>query len=203
MFTPKIDKQIKLTILGLLVLGGVGAGSFYFLRHPSVMDVGYRPQQPVPFDHRIHAGELEISCVYCHTSVETSAHSTVPPTQTCMNCHNSVKRDSPKLELVRASYENNEPIPWIRIHRLPEYAFFNHSRHVNVGIDCASCHGEVEKQGVIVQKMPLTMGWCLDCHRNPDEYVIPTRAISGLDIDPAILSRPLPNGPQNCSSCHH
>lgn len=203
MFTAKIDKQIKRTVLALLVVAGVAAVSFYFIRHPSVMDVGYRPQQPVPFDHRIHAGELEISCVYCHTSLETSAHSTVPPTQTCMNCHTSVKRDSPKLELVRASYEENKPIPWIRIHRLPEYVFFNHSRHVNAGIDCASCHGEVEKQGVIVQKEPLTMGWCLDCHRDPEAYVVPTREISGLDVDPKLLSSSLPDGPETCSACHH
>ncbi|MDT8324322.1 MAG: cytochrome c3 family protein [Bacteroidota bacterium] len=203
MFTAQLDKQIKRVIVSLVVLIAVGAVSFYYLRHPSVMDVGYRPQQPVPFDHRLHAGELEISCVYCHTSVESSAHSTVPTTQTCMNCHISVKRDSPKLELVRSSYESGTAIPWVRIHRLPEYAFFNHSRHVNAGIDCASCHGEVEKQGVIVQKEPLTMGWCLDCHRAPDEYVVPTRAISGLDVDPALLSTAIPKGPTHCSACHH
>ncbi|MCB2206068.1 cytochrome c family protein [bacterium] len=203
MFTAKIDTQLKRIIVSLVILIGVSAVAFYFLRHPSVMDVGYRPQQPVPFDHRLHVGELGISCVYCHTSVETSPHSTVPPTQTCMNCHTSVKRDSPKLELVRTSYENNVAIPWIRVHRLPEYAFFNHSRHVNSGIDCASCHGEVEKMGVIVQKKSLTMGWCLDCHRDPDAYVIPTRELSGLDVDPAILQRALPKGPTDCSACHH
>jgi hypothetical protein len=203
MFTAKLDSQIKRAILSVIILIAVGATSFYFLRHPSVMDVGYRPQQPVPFDHRLHVDELDISCVYCHTSVETSAHSTVPPTQTCMNCHTSVKRDSPRLELVRSSYENNTAIPWIRIHRLPEYAFFNHSRHINAGIDCASCHGEVEKQGVIVQKQPLTMGWCLDCHRAPEDHVIRTREISGLDIDPAILSKAIPEGPEHCSACHH
>ena len=170
MFTRKLDTQIKRVILSVLVLAAVGAVSFYFLRHPSVMDVGYRPQQPVPFDHRLHAGELEISCVYCQT---------------------------------RSSYGNNTTIPGIRVHRLPEYAFFNHSRHVNAGIDCASCHGEVEKQGVIVQKQPLTMGWCLDCHRAPEEHVVRTREISGLDVDPAILSRALPKGPQHCSACHH
>lgn len=203
MFTKTTDKNLKRIILTLLVLLGASSVAFYFLRHPRVMDVGYRPQQPVPFDHRLHAGELSISCVYCHTSVETSAHSTVPPTQTCMNCHTAVKRESPRLEMVRKSYEENTPIKWVRIHRLPEYVFFNHSRHVNSGIDCASCHGEVEKQGVIVQKKPLTMGWCLDCHRAPEDYVIPTRELSGLDVDPALLGSEIPKGPTNCSACHH
>lgn len=203
MFTASIDKQIKRAILGGLTIVAVGALAFYFLRHPDVMDVGYRPQQPVPFDHRLHAGDLGISCVYCHSSVETSAHSTVPPTSTCMNCHNAVKRDSPKLEAVRTSYENNTPIEWVRIHRLPDYAFFNHSRHVNAGIDCASCHGEVEKQGVVVQKKPLTMGWCLDCHRAPEDHVIRTRDISGVDVRPSVLNSALKKGPENCSACHH
>ncbi|MBR9975865.1 MAG: cytochrome c3 family protein [Bacteroidetes bacterium] len=203
MFTATQDKKLKLAIAGLLVLAAVGAVSFYFLRHPSVMDVGYRPQQPVPFDHRLHVSDLGISCVYCHTSVETSPHSTVPTTQTCMNCHISVKADSPKLQLVRESYEQNIPIEWVRVHKLPDYAFFNHSRHINAGIDCASCHGEVEKQGVIVQKQPLTMGWCLSCHRDPETYSVRTREITGVDVDPALLARPLRQGPQNCSSCHH
>jgi len=203
MFTSKRDRQIKTMIVGLVALVAVGTVAFYFLRHPRVMDVGYRPQQPVPFDHRLHAGELGISCVYCHTSVETSAHSTVPPTQTCMNCHLSGQRDSPRLEMVRKSYENNEPIPWVRVHRLPEYAFFNHSRHINAGIDCASCHGEVEKQGVIAQKEPLTMGWCLDCHRDPEAHVIPVRKVSGLDVDPKLLRSDIPKGPEHCSACHH
>jgi hypothetical protein len=203
MFTATQDKQLKRAIAGILVLAAVGAVSFYFLRHPSVMDVGYRPQQPVPFDHRLHVTDLGISCVYCHTSVETSPHSTVPTTQTCMNCHISVKADSPKLQLVRESHEKNIPIEWVRVHKLPDYAFFNHSRHINAGIDCASCHGEVEKQGVIVQKQPLTMGWCLDCHRAPEEFSVRTRELTGVDVDPALLARPLRQGPQNCSSCHH
>ena len=203
MFSASVDKQIKRAILAGLVTTAVAAVVFYFGRHPSLMDVGYRPQQPVPFDHAVHAGSLKIACVYCHTSVEKSAHSTVPPTSTCMNCHSIVKRESPKLRLVRESVEKNIAIPWVRIHRLPDYAFFNHSRHITAGIDCASCHGEVEKQGVVVQKKPLTMGWCLECHRNPEPFVIRTRAISGVDVRPEVLAKPVPKGPENCSTCHH
>ena len=203
MFSANTDRTIKRVAGAVMILAAAGLLTFYFGRHPRVMDVGYRPQQPVPFDHRLHVGDLGISCVYCHTSVETSAHSTVPPTATCMNCHLAVKRDSPKLKLVRQSYEEGTAIPWIRIHRLPDYAFFNHSRHITSGIDCASCHGEVERQGVIVQKKPLTMGWCLDCHRAPDEYVVRTRPITGVDVRPEVLSRDIPKGPTNCSACHH
>lgn len=203
MFTEQTDKRLKQAIAGGLTVAALGLVAFYFLRHPDVMDVGYRPQQPVPFDHKVHAGDLGIKCVYCHTSVEKSAHSTVPPTSTCMNCHTAVKRESPKLQLVRESAEKNIAIEWVRVHRLPEYAYFIHSRHVNSGIDCASCHGEVEKQGVIVQKSPLTMGWCLDCHRNPEDNVIRTRTISGVDVRPEKLTQPLQKGPEQCSACHH
>src|SRR5512143_3426578 len=112
MFTPAIDRRIKRSIVGGLSLVAVAAVAFYFGRHPSVMDEGYRPVQPVPFDHSVHAGTLHIACVYCHTSVERSAHSTVPPTATCMNCHSIVKRDSPRLALVRASYEKNVALQW-------------------------------------------------------------------------------------------
>ncbi|MAT40522.1 MAG: cytochrome C [Ectothiorhodospiraceae bacterium] len=203
MFDSKIDQNLKRSIVGGGTLLVVGVLAFYFLRHPAVMDVGYRPQQPVPFDHLVHVQQLNIKCVYCHTSVENSAHSTVPPTSTCMNCHLVVKRDSEKLKLVRESHEKGVAIPWVRIHRLPEYAFFNHSRHIQSGIDCASCHGEVENQAVISQKKSLTMGWCLDCHRNPEEMVIPTREISGVDIDPQLLKSEIPKGPTHCSACHH
>lgn len=203
MFTVSTDRKIKIGIAVGMVALLSAAVAFYFLRHPAVMDVGYRPQQPVPFDHRLHVDELGINCVYCHTSVETSAHSTVPPTSTCMNCHTAVQRESPKLELVRSSYENGVSIEWIRIHRLPDYAFFNHSRHINAGIDCASCHGEVERQGVVSQKKPLTMGWCLDCHRDPDSHVIRTREISGVHVRPDVFESPLRTGPVHCSACHH
>jgi len=203
MFSAKTDTYLKRIIGALVVFAAVAGGAFYFGRQPEVLDVGYRPQQPVPFDHNVHVSTLGISCVYCHSSVETSAHSTVPPTQTCMNCHVIVKRDSPKLKLVRESHEKNIALPWVRIHDLPDYVFFNHSRHINAGIDCASCHGEVERQGVIVQKKPLTMGWCLDCHRAPEKYSIRTRPLTGVDVRPSVLEKPLNKGPQHCSACHH
>lgn len=180
MFTRTTDQKLKKTIVASLGIVGAVALSAYFGLHPRVSDVGYRPEQPVPFSHKLHAGDLGMKCMYCHTSAETSAHSPIPSTQTCMNCHSVVKSDSPKLALVKESWEKGTPIEWRRIHKLPDYVAFNHARHIRAQIDCASCHGEVETMGVVTQMKPLTMGWCLDCHRSPQDYVVPAREISGI-----------------------
>lgn len=152
---------------------------FYGVRN-DVTDVGYRPVQPVPFSHKLHSGELQIQCQYCHAGVEMSAHSPVPTTQTCMNCHTAVKAESPKLKVVRDSYESGQPIEWARIHKVPDYVHFNHSRHIRAQIDCKSCHGPIEQMGVVSQFKPLTMGWCLDCHRSPEKFIVGARPISGV-----------------------
>lgn len=180
MFSRRFDMAVK---IGGAALGGVATIVFlviYFGVRNDVADVGYRPQQPVPFSHKLHAGDLQVSCQYCHTGVETSAHSPVPTTQTCMNCHTLIKSDSPRLQLVRDSYEKGQPLEWVRIHKVPDYAHFNHSRHIRAQIDCQSCHGNVEQMGVVSQFKPLTMGWCLDCHRTPEKKIIGARPISGI-----------------------
>ena len=180
MFSRRFDLAVK---VGGAALGGVALVVFlvvYFGVRNDVTDVGYRPQQPVPFSHNVHAGDLQISCQYCHAGVEISGHSPIPTTQTCMNCHTIVKGDSPQLQLVRDSYESGTPIEWIRIHKLPDYARFNHSRHLRAQIDCKSCHGPVEEMGVVSQFKPLTMGWCLDCHRDPEKSIVGARPISGV-----------------------
>ncbi len=180
MFTPRLDKRIKQGVLwgtGTLLTAALVT---YFGMHNRVTDVGYRPQQPVPFSHKLHVGELGIQCVYCHAGVERSAHAPIPTVSTCMGCHLVVKAESPRLALVREAYETGKPLEWRRVHKLPDYVHFNHARHVRAGIDCASCHGPVERMGVVSQVAPLSMGWCLDCHRNPQKYIIPAREISGL-----------------------
>lgn len=180
MFSRRFDLGVK---VGGAVVATVAAAVFlvgYFGFRNDVADVGYRPEQPVPFSHKMHAGNLQISCQYCHTGVEVSAHSPVPSTQTCMNCHTLVKSDSPKLKLVRESFETGTPIEWVRIHKVPDYAHFNHSRHIRAQIDCKSCHGPIEEMGVVSQYKPLTMGWCLDCHRNPEDRIVGARPISGI-----------------------
>lgn len=180
MFSRRFDLGVK---VGVAALGGVATIIFlvvYFAVRNDVTDVGYRPQQPVPFSHKLHAGELQVSCQYCHAGVEISAHSPIPSTQTCMNCHTIVKGESPRLALVRESYETGKPLEWVRIHKVPDYAHFNHSRHIRAQIDCKSCHGPIEEMGVVSQEKSLTMGWCLDCHRNPADRIIGARPISGV-----------------------
>lgn len=179
---------------------------------PKTLSAGYQPEQPVPFSHALHAGELGMDCRYCHTSVEKGAHASVPPTQTCMNCHTQIRPQSPKLAAVRESYATGLPVEWTRIHKLPEYSYFDHSAHVNRGVGCVSCHGRIDRMEVVYQEKPLSMGWCLECHRNPDEALRPTSEIANLAFDPAVDLTEAERGAikhkfdvnpsQDCSTCH-
>src|SRR5881296_3991998 len=137
-----------------------------FNRSSFVTEVGVARGQPVPFSHKHHVGDDGIDCRYCHTSVETSAVAGIPPTKTCMNCHSLLFADSQYLEPVRESYRTGKSISWVKVHRLPDFVYFNHSIHVNKGIGCSSCHGPVNQMPLMWQASPLLMQWCLDCHRN-------------------------------------
>ena len=130
-------------------------------------------EQPVQFSHAHHVGGMGIDCRYCHTSVEESAFANIPPTKTCMNCHSQIWTNAPILEPVRASFRNNTPLQWTRVHDLPDFVYFNHSIHVKQGVGCATCHGPVDKMPLMYQESPLTMKWCLDCHRNPENFIRP------------------------------
>ncbi len=130
---------------------------------------GYAPEQPIAFSHKLHAGEYEIACQYCHTGVEIGKSANIPSVNICMNCHNFLKTDSPEIQKLAAAQESGQPIEWVRVHNLPDLAYFNHSQHVKVGeIECQTCHGEIQEMEVVKQHAPLTMGWCIDCHRNTD-----------------------------------
>ena len=133
--------------------------------------------QPIPFSHQHHVGGMGIDCRYCHTSVEVSASAGLPPTRTCMNCHSQVWNQSPMLEPVRASFRSGESIEWVRVHDLPDFAYFNHSAHVNRGVGCTTCHGQVDKMPLMYQEKSLQMEWCLDCHRQPEKYVRPQEEV--------------------------
>jgi Cytochrome c7 and related cytochrome c len=141
-------------------------------------------QQPVPFSHKHHVGGEGFDCRYCHTSVETSPFAGIPPTKTCMNCHSQIWADSPMLEPVRASFKTGKPIEWTRVHDLPEFVYFNHSIHVNKGVGCTTCHGQVDRMPLMWQENSLQMEWCLDCHRNPERYVRPREAVFRVDYAP-------------------
>lgn len=130
---------------------------------------GYAPTQPIPFSHKLHAGDMEINCAYCHTGVYKGKQAGIPSSNICMNCHNAIKQGSPNIQKIYAAIENDQPIEWVRVHNLPDLAYFNHSQHTAVaGLDCTNCHGEIAQMEVVEQRHSLTMGWCIDCHRKTD-----------------------------------
>ncbi len=168
----------KASIAVAVVLAGVVGYAYTQIARSSYLTNRYlERQQPVQFSHKHHVGDDGIDCRYCHTSVETSASAGIPPTQTCMNCHSQIWVDSPYLEPVRASYRDNKPIQWLRVHDLPEYAYFNHSIHVAKGVGCASCHGDVANMPAVYQENTLQMEWCIACHRDPSANIRPKAEI--------------------------
>ncbi len=210
-FPKSADKYVKI-IGGLLaagLLGGVGLFAYYL--HPQVVETRYQPLQPVPFSHKLHAGDLGLNCHYCHSTVYKAAYAAVPATETCMNCHARVKTQSPRLIKVRESYASGEPIPWVHVHVLPDYVYFNHAAHVNAGVSCVSCHGRVDQMPEVRQMKPLNMAWCLECHRNPAPNLRPAKFVTDLawqpDRDPVEMGQEIMrekhiHPPTNCSGCH-
>jgi hypothetical protein len=151
---------------------------YYF--SPEYTDVGYVPEQPVKYSHRFHVGELGMDCQYCHTNVTVASHSNIPATQTCMNCHSQIGRDLPTLLPVRESFATDESVPWIKVHHLPDYAQFSHAIHTNNGVGCETCHGRVDQMEVVSQVEPLAMSWCLECHRQPEQFLRPNSELSTI-----------------------
>ena len=189
---------------------------------PSTTNVGYSPEQPVPFSHKLHVGTLKMDCRYCHTTVDKAAHAAVPATQTCVNCHSAANPDgtvansaihtnSEKLLPVRQSQASGDPIEWERVHDLPDFVYFNHAAHVNSGVSCVSCHGRVDRMEQVYQAEPLSMSWCLDCHRNPAPHLRPQEYVTQLDWEPEEDAEELGarlqaehgiNPSTSCSTCH-
>jgi hypothetical protein len=161
-----------------IVLGVLGA-AFYVPTlvalggSPMTTAVGYSPVQPVPYSHALHAGQLGIDCRYCHNTVEKTAFASLPPTQTCMNCHAGIRTSSAKLLPIRESWATGKPVEWVKIHNLAQYVYFNHSAHVNHGVGCIECHGRIDRMEQVQQVKPLSMGWCLECHRDPGPHLRP------------------------------
>ena len=182
---PRSSNLISLKlVLILMVLGGaVSVGMTYYFT-PKYTRVGYEPTQPVPFSHKIHAGQLGLDCRYCHSYVETAAHSNIPTTQVCMNCHGQVQQGNPKLNPVRESWKTGKPIEWIQIHKTPDYVYFNHAAHVNRGVSCVSCHGRVDQMEVVRHEKSHSMDFCLTCHRNPENELRPVKEVTNLAWQP-------------------
>ena len=169
---------------------------------------GYAPKQPIAFSHKIHAGQYEIDCNYCHTGVRKSKSANIPSPNICMNCHSAIKTESPEIQKIYAAIENNKPIEWVRIHNLPDLAYFNHSQHVKVGgIECQTCHGEIQEMEVVQQHALLTMGWCIDCHRKTDvntkgnDYYSKLVELHDAESKEALKVEDI--GGLECSKCHY
>lgn len=209
---PKWTNRLPvMMITGAILVGtAVTAGVWYYLT-PKYGRVGYQPIQPVPFSHAVHAGQLGMDCRYCHTGVEKSWFSNIPAASTCMNCHSQVLKDDPRLAPVRESAASGKPIAWIQIHKLPEFAYFNHSVHVNRGISCVECHGRIDQMDEVYHAKPFTMSFCLECHRHPELKLRPLNKITDLAWQPPadqeakgeqIKKEWRVESLQTCSACH-
>lgn len=200
-------------VVGPLATAAVIFGVWYYFS-PYFTDVGYRPEQPVPYSHKLHVGDLGMDCRYCHTGVEQGPHAGVPPTQTCMNCHSQIWTESPKLLPVRQSWVTGEPVPWVRIHKVPDFAYFDHSVHVSASIGCETCHGRVDQMIEVQQHAPLSMQWCVDCHMEPERNLRPADKVTAmgyaekltedeqLAIGRKIKEEKSISPPIHCSGCH-
>lgn len=220
---PKWLDGLKPLIGVSVVLGGlyvIGVVTFGFA--PTATDIGYMPKQPVPYSHALHAGELGMDCRYCHVTVERTAHAWIPPTQTCMGCHTNIhpnKSTDPanpdpkdKLANVLLNFSTGNPIQWVRVHDLPDYAYFNHSAHIRRGVGCSTCHGRVDRMEEVYQNARLSMSWCLECHRYPEKYLRPLDQVTNMDwslpldaqlkLGQELRHRNNINPSTDCSTCH-
>jgi menaquinone reductase, multiheme cytochrome c subunit len=210
-FPPWLDRTRPLAGALLAIVPIYLIGLIYFAGSPVTTDVLYSPVQPVAYSHAQHAGELGIDCRYCHNTVENAAFAAIPPTATCMNCHKFIGAKSDKLLKVRESDASGDPIHWIKVHDLPDYVYFNHSAHVTRGVSCVECHGRVDRMVQVTQVERLSMGWCLECHRDPAPHLRPQEYITKLDWKPEQAPRVLGeeiqkenniNPSTDCSTCH-
>ncbi len=210
LFPKWTNKLPGILLLAFLLLIGFVVYIFWYWFSPYNLDVGYQPDQPIPYSHKLHAGDLGIDCRYCHVNVESSRKASIPSSEICMNCHALVKTDRPSIVKLRESYASGTPIEWNRVHLLPDYVYFDHSRHVNSGVSCVECHGRVDRMRVVRQVEPLSMGWCLDCHRNPAPHLRPKDKVTQLDWQPEdpyatgvkIQAQYHVNPGEDCSLCH-
>lgn len=203
-----IPKRLQLATI--VIITGIIFGFWYF-GSPEYLEVGYAPNQPIPYSHKFHVAELGMDCQYCHGSAWTSAIAAIPSTETCMTCHEYVAARSELLQPLRDSWETGMPVEWIRVHDVPDHAYFNHSIHVNAGIGCATCHGRVDRMEVVMKTESMSMGWCLDCHNNPAPNLRPVEEVTNMAWQPPddhhkfaqmVMEKRNINAPVYCNACH-
>ncbi len=191
------------------IVGPVATLGIWYYFSPKNLAVGYAPEQPIHYSHKLHADELGIDCRYCHSNVERSQEAQIPATQTCMGCHAVVKTDSPQLSALRTSWATGEAVPWVRVHKLPDHVFFDHSAHLSAGVGCVTCHGRIDQMEVVRMDKPLNMAFCLECHRDPAPNLRPKSEITNMTWKPEArsaedmaLAHSGVNPPEHCSGCH-
>lgn len=186
---------VLLCLVGFGLSAGVGA---WELSRVGIHQ-GYSPEQPIAFPHKVHAGDNKIPCLYCHFGARTSRHAGIPPASVCMNCHSIMDKQTTEIEKLKEAVEQQRPIQWVKIHNLPDFVYFNHSQHVQSGVACQQCHGPVETMTRVEQVSPLTMGWCLQCHREHAKMPVNDleRAVS------SVTHKQHPVAGLDCASCHY
>ena len=184
-FQPSANLFPRILLAGGLLLAAATLFSLFTLAEcPYVTGEGRAPEQPVPFSHRIHSGTVGIDCRHCHTTAETSAFAGMPPTKTCVNCHSQIYADSEVLEPVRSSYREDRSIEWVRVADLPDFVYFDHSIHVVKGFACVTCHGRVDEMPRVWNAVSFQMGWCVECHENPERFVRPRERVADMSWTP-------------------
>ncbi len=212
LFRPKHNTLARLSLL-LLAGGAVGTvgGILVYVRTPLARGMQDPIEQPIQFDHRHHTRDEGIDCRYCHNTVDRSPHAGIPSSELCMNCHSQVWNASPMLEPVRRSYIEGKPIVWTKVNDVPDFVYFNHAIHVNKGVGCVTCHGRVDLMPAVQKAEPLTMSWCLECHRNPAPYLRPPEEVTNMtwkpEGDPAKVAAELVEKNDvhtrtSCTTCH-
>lgn len=206
-FPRSLNYLPLIAALGVAVGGAGVTGGIWYYFSPKNTQTGYAPEQPIHYSHKLHAGDLGIDCRYCHANIERSQEAMIPPTQACMGCHAVVKKDSPKLAALRDSWSTGKPVEWVRVHRVADYVYFDHSVHLAAGVGCVTCHGRIDQMEVVRQDQPLNMAWCLECHRNPNPNLRPKDQITNMTWKPSAeeatqLASVKLHGPQYCSGCH-
>lgn len=185
LFPEWSNTAIRAALLALVAtIVAVPTALMIYMRTPDAWAVGLPPDQPIEFDHRHHVRDDGIDCLYCHRGAEVSDVAQVPPTSTCMGCHNQVWNESPLIEPVRRSWFTGAPIPWNRVHDLPDHVYFNHAIHVNKGIGCVTCHGRVDQMARVYKVAAMNMAWCLECHRSPEPHLRPLDRITDMEWTP-------------------
>lgn len=184
-FSPGSNAFAKGSVIGIVLLVVVLlGGSYVLIRSPWWTGQHVTINQPVMFSHQHHVGGLGIQCQYCHTSVTKAAYAGMPPTHTCMTCHSQLYTDQPALEPVRRSYATGQPIHWERVNNVADFVYFNHSIHVQKGVGCATCHGQIDQMPLTYKAESLSMGWCLNCHNAPEKYLRPREEVFNMEYQP-------------------